>query len=282
MAKASRLREVLRIDPGAKVRLSDFDPRETHGRTKEDAARSFQGNRDRLAALHDRFWADGRHRLLVILQGIDTSGKGGTVEHVMGAFDPAGVRVKGFGVPTPVELAHDYLWRVHEQVPGNGEVVIFDRSHYEDVLVVRVHELVPPEVWKQRYDQINAFERMLAQEGTTILKFFLHISPAEQKKRLLDRLKDETKQWKFNPGDLKERQLWKKYMQAYEDVLSRTSTEQAPWHIVPANKKWYRDWVVATALVETLEGLGMEYPKPDFDVEATLRDFESLAGENGE
>jgi PPK2 family polyphosphate:nucleotide phosphotransferase len=185
--------------------------------------------------------------------------------------------VAGFKPPSAIELDHDYLWRIHEHVPAKGEIVIFNRSHYEDVLIVRVHELVSPDVWKARYEQINAFEQMLTQEGTTILKFFLHISPEEQKARLRARLEDETKQWKYNPGDLKERQLWKQYMQAYEDVLNKTSTEYAPWYIVPADRKWYRDWVVATVIVETLVSLNMRYPKPAFDVEAALHAIDATA-----
>jgi PPK2 family polyphosphate:nucleotide phosphotransferase len=207
---------------------------------------------------------------------MDTGGKDGTIRRVFEGVNPQGVRVTSFKAPTPNEMDHDYLWRIHQSMPARGEMVIFNRSHYEDVLVVRVHELVAPEVWKQRFDQINAFEKMLSEEGTTILKFYLHISPEEQKQRLLDRLKDETKQWKFNPGDLKERQLWKNYMQAYQEVLNLTSTDYAPWFIVPADKKWYRDWVVATTIIDTLKNLDMAYPKPIFDVKATLKDFDSL------
>jgi len=176
--------------------------------------------------------------------------------------------VAAFKVPTPPELARDYLWRVHQQVPGWGEVVIFNRSHYEDVLVVRVHALVPEKQWKRRYEQINAFERLLAEEGTTILKFYLHIDQEEQRERLLARLDEPDKRWKFNPGDLKERELWGKYAKAYEDVLSKTSQEYAPWIIVPANRKWYRDLIISAALVDTLKGLKMEYPQPAEDLEA--------------
>jgi len=171
--------------------------------------------------------------------------------------------VANFKVPTQEELDHDYLWRVHKQTPGRGEIVIFNRSHYEDVLVVRVHELVPEKVWRKRYDQINAFERTLAEEGTTILKFFLHIDLEEQKERLQARLDEPNKRWKFSKGDLKERKLWPKYITAYEDVLSKTSTAWAPWYVVPANRKWYRNLVVATTLIETLEGLNMSYPQPE-------------------
>jgi PPK2 family polyphosphate:nucleotide phosphotransferase len=180
------------------------------------------------------------------------------------------VRVASFKVPTPEELDHDYLWRIHQQIPGKGEMVIFNRSHYEDVLVVRVHQLAPKEIWKKRFAQINDFERMLAEEGTTIIKFFLHIDLDEQKERLQDRLKDPSKQWKFNMGDLEERKLWQDYMKAYEDVLQKTSTPWAPWFIVPANHKWYRDLVIATVLVETLKGLKMSYPKPKEDLSSVV------------
>jgi PPK2 family polyphosphate:nucleotide phosphotransferase len=210
---------------------------------------------------------------------MDTGGKDGTIRRVFEGVNPQGVRVAAFKIPTPFEMDHDYLWRVHQEVPAKGQMTIFNRSHYEEVLVVRVHQLITAEECKSRYKQINAFERMLAEEGTTILKFFLHISPQEQKKRLLARLKDDSKQWKYNPGDLKERQLWKEYMHAYEDVLTNTSTDYAPWYLVPSDRKWYRDWVVATTLVETLRSLKMKYPKPSFDVEAAIRDFDTLAAD---
>jgi PPK2 family polyphosphate:nucleotide phosphotransferase len=196
---------------------------------------------------------------------------------VFEGVNPQGVRVASFKVPTAFELDHDYLWRVHQEVPARGEMVIFNRSHYEDVLAVRVHKLIPPEAWKARYDQINDFESMLSQEGTLILKFFLNISYDEQKQRLLARLQDKTKLWKYNPGDLQERQLWKQYMQAYEDVLNKTTTDDAPWVVVPSDHKWYRDWVVASTIVDALRNLKMEYPKPTFDLAAALRDFDEQA-----
>jgi PPK2 family polyphosphate:nucleotide phosphotransferase len=191
---------------------------------------------------------------------MDTGGKDGTIQHVFSGVNPQGVRVASFKVPSPEELSHDYLWRVHKVVPGKGEMVIFNRSHYEDVLVVRVHEIVPPEVWGKRFEQINNFERLLAENGTTILKFYLHIDLDEQKKRLQARLDDPAKLWKFRLGDLEERKRWPAYTQAYEDVLSKTSSAQAPWFIIPANHKWYRDLLIASILVETLEGLNMQYP----------------------
>jgi PPK2 family polyphosphate:nucleotide phosphotransferase len=189
---------------------------------------------------------------------------------VFEGINPQGVRVAGFKVPTEEELDHDYLWRVHKVTPGNGEMVIFNRSHYEDVLVVRVHNYVPPEVWKKRFDQINQFERTLAENGTTILKFYLHIDLDEQKERLQARLDEPTKHWKFRLGDLEERKLWPDYMQAYEDVLSKTSTKYAPWYIVPANRKWYRDLVISSVLVDTLEGLKMKYPESEENLDGVV------------
>jgi PPK2 family polyphosphate:nucleotide phosphotransferase len=194
---------------------------------------------------------------------MDAGGKDGTIRHVFEGVNPAGVRVASFKTPTSEELDHDYLWRIHKLVPGNGEMVIFNRSQYEDVLVVRVHNFVPSEVWSKRFDQINEFERTLAENGTTILKFYLHIDLDEQKKRLQARLDDPSKHWKFRLGDLQERKLWPDYMQAFEDVLSKTSTDYAPWYIVPANRKWFRDLVISSVLVDTLEGLEMKYPESE-------------------
>ena len=217
---------------------------------------------EQIGELQELLYAEGKHKVLIILQGMDTSGKDGTVRKVLREVSPQGVRVVAFKKPTEPELAHDYLWRVHAQVPGRSELVVFNRSHYEDVLVVRVHSLVPKSVWKKRYDQINAFERMLVDEGTTILKFFLHISRDEQRERLQARLDDPTKRWKFQHGDLAERKKWDDYMRAYEDVLAKTSTAWAPWQIVPADQKFMRDYVVAGAIVKALKKLKMKYPKP--------------------
>ena len=262
--------ERLRVTPGSAVHLAGHDPRETFGWDKHEGKAALPPFLDRLAELHDRWWAEGRRRLLVVLQGIDTAGKGGTIEHVLDAFSPLGVRVKGFGVPTPVELAHDYLWRVHAHVPGDGEVAIFDRSHYEDVLVVRVHDLVPKKRWSRRYDQINAFERLLADEGTTLVKCFLHISRDEQRERLQARLDEPTKRWKFRMGDLDERRRWDDYMAAYEDVLERCSTPWAPWYAIPADRKWFRNLAVSTVLAEVMGALDPQYPPVDPDVPADV------------
>ena len=260
--------ESYRIKPGSKIKLEDWDPEETgrYDGKKDKAEKQSQQLTIDLEALQELLYAEQKHKMLVVLQGMDTSGKDGVIRHVFEGVNPQGVKVASFKVPSPDELAHDYLWRIHRQTPGKGELVIFNRSHYEDVLVVRVHELVGKKIWSRRYEQINQFERILADEGTIILKFFLHISLDEQKKRLQDRLDDPKKQWKFNVGDLKERELWSEYTSAYEDVLEKTSTEWAPWYLVPANHKWYRDLVIGTILVDTLKSLKMEYPQPAEDL----------------
>jgi len=254
-----------RVKPGSQINLSQWDPNDKSAfdGSKQEAREALRTLNERLEALQELLYAEHKHKVLIVLQAMDTGGKDGTIRHVFEGVNPQGVKVAGFKVPTPEELAHDFLWRVHKQVPGKGEIVIFNRSHYEDVLVVRVHNLVPPAVWGRRYAHVNDFERMLAKEGTAILKFFLHISLDEQKERLQARLDEPHKRWKFHLGDLDERKLWPEYTRAYEDVLSKTSTEQAPWYIVPANRKWYRNLVVATVLVETLEGLDMSYPQPE-------------------
>ncbi|MBA2254160.1 MAG: polyphosphate kinase 2 family protein [Chloroflexi bacterium] len=254
------MRERLLVKPGARPQLASIDPRETFGRERASAEGDLQALRTRLEELQDRLWAGDGGALLVVLQGIDTSGKDGTLRHVMTAFNPQGCTVTLFGVPTPQELAHDYLWRVHQHTPARGTVSVFDRSHYEDVLVVRVHELVPKEVWSRRYDQINRFEEHLAANGTTIVKFFLHISREEQRERLQARIDTPEKRWKFRLGDLDERKRWDEYMAAYEEVLDRCSTEGAPWYIIPADRKWFRNLAVAEILVATLDEMGLSYP----------------------
>jgi PPK2 family polyphosphate:nucleotide phosphotransferase len=253
-----------RVKPGNSVNLEKWDPNDKSafsGNKEQAQAKLLQLN-DQLEALQEMLYAEHKHKMLIVLQAMDTAGKDSTIRQVFEGVNPQGVRVAAFKVPTPEELDHDYLWRAHKQVPAKGEIVIFNRSYYEDVLVVRVHNLVPPKVWRRRYDQINDFERMLVEEGTTILKFFLHIDQAEQKKRLQARLDEPNKRWKFNVDDLKERALWPDYMKAYATVLSKTSTSSAPWYIVPANSKWYRNLVIATTIVETLRELNMHYPTP--------------------
>jgi PPK2 family polyphosphate:nucleotide phosphotransferase len=259
-----------RVRPGSDIDLRRWDPNDTTAfdGDKDEGRETLRALNKRLEDLQELLWAGQKHRLLVVLQAMDAGGKDGTIRHVFEGVNPQGVKVANFKVPTRKELAHDYLWRVHRQVPGDGEIVIFNRSHYEDVLVVRVAELVPPEAWGRRYRHINDFERMLADEGTTILKFYLHIDRDEQKQRFQDRL--EEKPWKFSLGDLDTREQWTEYMEAFEDVLSKTSTDWAPWYIVPANRKWYRNLVVGTVLAETLEGLEMRYPEPEDDLDGVV------------
>lgn len=256
-----------RVEPGTLVNLREWYPSDDsafEGDKSEAKERLSELNQE-LEELQELLYAEHRHKVLIVLQAMDTGGKDGTIRHVFEGVNPQGVRVASFKVPSSAEMDHDYLWRIHKQVPGKGAVVIFNRSHYEDILVVRVHNLVPREVWSKRYAQINDFERMLVEEGTTILKFYLHIDKSEQKERLQARLDEPHKRWKFNTGDLKERKLWPEYQRAYEDVLSKTSTSWAPWYIVPANRKWYRNLVVASIIVDTLEGLKMNYPEPEDD-----------------
>jgi PPK2 family polyphosphate:nucleotide phosphotransferase len=254
------------VREGQKLDLNEFDPDDTSllKGGKAEAEQHLPDILERLAEAQELLYASHDRKLLVVLQGMDTSGKDGTIRHVMGGFNPQSTRVVPFRKPSDEELDHDFLWRVHAKVPARGEVVVFNRSHYEDVLIVRVHNLVPEPIWKQRYDQIVAFERMLYESGTIIVKFFLHIGPDEQRKRLQARIADAKKCWKFQPGDLEERKFWKDYRRAYEDALRKTSTEWAPWYIIPANKKWYRNHLVGTILAETVERLDLEYPEcPD-------------------
>ena len=256
-----------RVKPGSRVDLSEWDPSDKGAfpEGKNEGRKRLLELNQRLEELQELLYAEHKHKVLIVLQAMDTGGKDGTIRHVFEGVNPQGVRVASFKKPTPEELDHDFLWRVHEQVPARGEMVIFNRSHYEDVVVVRVHNLAPPEVWSKRYDHINDFERTLADEGTTLLKFFLHIDRDEQKERLQTRLDEPNKRWKFNPADLEERNLWPKYIEAYEDAISKTSTDWAPWYIVPANRKWYRNLVVGTVIIETLEDLNMRHPEPEFD-----------------
>ena len=251
------------VRPGRKVRLDRFDPDDTHliKGGKGEAREKCSAIQARLAEHQRRLFARQERKLLVILQGMDCAGKDGVIRHIMGGFDPQGAQVVSFKQPTQRELDHDFLWRVHRHVPASGEVAVFNRSHYEDVLIVRVHDLVPPAVWKERYAQINAFERLLSDTGTLIMKFFLHISKEEQRIRLQARVDDPAKCWKFNPGDLNERKYWANYQRAYEEALTKTATEWAPWYIVPANSKWYRNYVVGSILVDALERQRLKYPK---------------------
>jgi PPK2 family polyphosphate:nucleotide phosphotransferase len=242
--------------------LDRWDPNDFSGfGSKEEALSGSQNLTTKLEQLQEVLFAEHKHKVLIVLQAMDAGGKDGTIRRVFEGVNPQGVRVAHFGIPTPEELNHDFLWRVHKEVPGNGEIVIFNRSHYEGVLVVRVHKLVPAEVWKSRYQDIVDFERSLCDEGTTIMKFYLHIDADEQKKRLQDRLDDPTKRWKFSYNDRPERDFWSEYMRAYQDVLEKTSTKWAPWYIIPANHNWFRDVLVSTIIVKTLERLHMQYPE---------------------
>jgi len=256
----------LKVKPGSNVKLVDRDADDSYGYTKEQAEQELQKQQARLTDLQELLYAERKHSLLVILQAMDAGGKDGTIRHVMSGVNPQSCHVTSFKAPTAEELGHDFLWRVHKAVPIKGNIGIFNRSHYEDVLVVRVHNLVPKSLWSKRYDHINNFERVLAENSSMkILKFFLHISKDEQKKRLLERLRDPRKVWKANPGDIEERKYWNDYMRAYEDALSKCSTEVAPWYVIPADKKWFRNMVVSEIIVEALESLHMKYPKPTFD-----------------
>lgn len=253
---------------GKKVSLKDYDPAFISGFNSEtEIEDQLKNDLERLRDLQEVLYAEDKHSVLIVIQAMDTGGKDGLIKHVFRGVNPAGVQVTSFKVPSTEELSHDFLWRIHRHTPPKGVIGVFNRSHYEDVLIVRVHELVPKKVWRARYDYINAFEALLAGTGTTILKFFLYISKDEQKRRLEDRLKEPHKHWKFNPNDLKERARWDDYMAAYEDALSKCHTEHAPWHIVPANHKWYRNYIVMRTIVEALEKLELKYPEaaPDLD-----------------
>jgi len=257
-----------RVQPGSIIYLNEWDPNDKSAFDDKDEGKTLtkQLNKE-LEDLQELLYAEAKHKVLIVLQAMDTGGKDGTIRHVFEGVNPAGVNVASFKAPTPEELSHDFLWRIHKRTPSKGEMVIFNRSHYEDVLIVRVHELAPEAVWRKRYDHIKQFEQLLVDEGTTLLKFYLHIDQDEQKARLQARLDEPHKRWKFAKGDLKERKLWPQYMAAYEEMLSKTSTEAAPWYIVPANRKWYRDLVISQVIVDKLKELNMQYPQPEEDLE---------------
>ena len=262
MPRPTDLRDALLVKPGSRVRLATLDPAATYGFDKVSAGPIITERLDQLSSLQDRLWAEGKRSVLVVLQGIDAAGKDGTINKVMEAFNPQGCTVSSFKVPTSEELGHDFLWRIHKRTPHDGEIGIFNRSHYEDVLVVRVHHIVPRSVWSKRYDQINAFEQTLAEGGTTIVKFFLSIDRDEQRDRFQARFDDPTKRWKFSLGDLEERKHWIDYQAAFDEALSKTSTHWAPWYVIPANRKWFRNLAVASILADTLAGLRPKYPSP--------------------
>ncbi len=251
------------VEPGQKVRLSHIDADDTgQFKDKQEAKHETEKNLARLSDLQEVLYADAKHSVLIVLQAMDAAGKDGTIKHIFSGVNPQGCSVTSFKAPSTLELAHDYLWRIHEAAPPHGMIGIFNRSHYESVLVERVKKLVPKETWSKRYEQINDFERMLSAEGTTIIKVFLHISKAEQAKRLQARLDDPAKHWKFDPLDLKVREQWDDYQTAYEDAIEKCSTKAAPWYVIPANHKWFRNWVVSQVMVKTLSSLHLQFPPP--------------------
>jgi PPK2 family polyphosphate:nucleotide phosphotransferase len=281
MAKKSKVDDVpqlitdlLRLPVGP-VDLAGLDTAATpgFGGDKEDASEITEDLAPELGDLQERLFAAGRvkettnQKILIVLQGMDTSGKGGTIRHAIGMVDPQGVKIKAFKAPTEEERAHPYLWRIERELPAAGLIGIFDRSHYEDVLVVRVHNLVDESVWSKRYDEMNAWEKDLVEHDTVLIKCFLNISSVVQKERLMARLDDPTKHWKYNPGDVDERAKWPAYMEAYRAVLERCNTEHAPWYVIPADRKWYRNWAVAQLLTEHLRALDLVWPAADYDVE---------------
>jgi len=261
------------VPDGKKLILAESDADKTLGFKKGAKAADLTRKAiARLDELQNLLWAEKRRTLLIVLQAMDAGGKDGTIRHVMSGVNPQGCRVTSFKAPTEIELRHDFLWRVHQAVPAKGEIGIFNRSHYEDVLVARVHKLVPETTWSRRFDQINEFERLLRENEVTILKFFLHISQNEQLKRLKERVEDRAKQWKLRPDDFEERKHWKAYTQAYSDVLNRCNIAEAPWFVIPANKKWFRNLAVSTIVVETLEAMNLRFPKATFDLSQIILD----------
>jgi PPK2 family polyphosphate:nucleotide phosphotransferase len=260
------VRELWRVEPGSKVDLDAIDTASTEGAPggKKETKEGYRKNRHELRDLQARLYAESKRSLLLVLQAIDAGGKDGTIKHVFRGVNPQGTKVQSFKQPSDDEIAHDFLWRVHQHTPRRGDITIFNRSHYEDVLIVRVHEIVPESVWRPRYDDINAFERMLTtQAGTRIVKVFPLISKQEQKERFESRLKTPDKRWKFSSADLDERKLWDRYIEAFAEMLERTSTAESPWYVIPADHKWYRNWAVSRILIETLEEMNPQYPDPE-------------------
>jgi len=261
-----------RIGPGKPVDLNDWDPDDTSASPwkKKDAKEESDKLDNKLDQLQEMLYVEHKRSLLIVLQGMDTSGKDGVIRSVFQGVNPSGVRVVHYRQPSEEEKDHGFLWRAYKQIPGKGELTIFNRSHYEGVLVERVHNIVPKEVWQKRYEEINEFEQLVSQEGNTILKFFLHIGFEEQKKRILARIQDPTKEWKFSEDDIRERKFWPEYMKAYQDALTKTSTNSAPWFLIPSNHKWFRDILVASIIVETLESFKMSYPKIPKDLKEKI------------
>lgn len=276
-------RSKLVVEPGTKVKLGKIDPRfrgkhESHEAAQPEIARQTA----RLASLQYKLYAEGKRALLIVLQGLDAAGKDGVIRHVISGTNPQGVKVAQFKEPTHEELRHDFLWRVHRHTPGKGEIAIFNRSHYEDVLVVRVHDLVPEEVWSKRFDRICEFEKLLVQDDTQIVKLYLHISPEEQLARFGARLDDPARQWKISAGDYKEREYWPAYIEAFEDALQKTSTKRAPWYVIPSDHKWFRDLAVSTILADTLSDMDLAIPKPSVDIQAIRSEYHAAQIEAAE
>jgi PPK2 family polyphosphate:nucleotide phosphotransferase len=262
------------VEPDSKLKLSRFNPADT-GKYKDDevAAAETRHHIARLQKLQYKLYAEAQRSLLIVLQGLDAAGKDGTIRHVMSGTNPQGVKVADFKEPTPIELAHDFLWRIHPNEPAKGQITIFNRSHYEDVLVVRVHKLVPKSVWGKRYDRIRQFEELLSENGVKIVKFFLHISPEEQLQRFAARLDDPDRNWKISESDYTERELWESYTEAFQDALRLTSTKEAPWYIVPSDRKWFRNLVISKIIADTLDDMNLKIPAPKIDLEAIRRKY---------
>jgi PPK2 family polyphosphate:nucleotide phosphotransferase len=268
------------VEPGAKIRLSKIDASYTgKDETREQALPKIQTHVERMDKLQYLLYADNHQSLLVILQALDAAGKDGVIRHLFSGMNPQGTSVFGFKQPSKYEAAHDFLWRAHLRTPGTGEVVVFNRSYYEDVLAVRVHKLVPESVWSKRYDLINDFEKTLSQNGTTILKFFLHISPEEQLSRFKQRLDDPSRHWKISETDYSERELWPQYMEAYEDAIALTSTKHAPWYIIPANHKWFRNLAVSQIIADTMDEMGLQLPATQVDIAEMRRKYHAAERE---
>jgi PPK2 family polyphosphate:nucleotide phosphotransferase len=273
-------RKKFRVEPGAKLRLAKIDPDVTGKHVSRQAAIDASARHiERISRLQYLLYADASQSLLVVLQGLDAAGKDGLVRHLFTGVNPQGVSVASFKKPTERESAHDFLWRIHRQAPAKGEIVIYNRSHYEDVLVVRVHGLVPRAVWSKRYDLINDFEKTLSENGTRILKFYLHISPEEQLARFKARLDDPTRQWKISEADYAEREYWPQYVEAYEEALERTSTKRAPWFVIPSNHKWFRNLAVSQIVADTMDDMAMTLPRPRIDLAAIRRKYHAAKRE---
>jgi PPK2 family polyphosphate:nucleotide phosphotransferase len=273
-------RKRFQIKPGSKVKLSKIDPDSTaENKGKKRALVDLARYSTELRKLQRLLYAENKHSLLICLQALDAAGKDGAINHVLGNMNPQGACVHAFKVPTPEEASHDFLWRIHRQLPGRGEIVVFNRSHYEDVLAVRVHNLAPKRVWSKRFEMINEFEEGLAAQGTHIVKLFLHISREEQLRRLRKRLDDPALCWKISEADYFQRELWPQYMHAYEDVFCKTSTRHAPWYVIPANRKWFRNLAVSRIVIETLQSLNMRLPAPTADLQAIRRKFHAEENE---